>query len=452
MINSKKIAIFGFGKEGISAANYLEGGHISIIEDKEETSFEKSEIKKFKQKGIHFFFGKIYPKNDNFDLLIRSPGFHPKHPKITHFLKQGAKLTTPTNIFFEHCVGKIIGVTGTKGKGTTASLIYEILKTAQKDVYLAGNIGTPMLDILPKINKNSIIILELSSFQLTDLNASPHIAIVLMITSEHLDWHSSQEEYQKSKESIVKYQKKGDFAVINQDFEISKKMQNLTPATTIFFSTAQKVDGIYVDNKAINSNLNGQEIIAKISNIRLPGKHNLQNVCATIATTKILEIESEIIRKSLLSFKGLKHRLQFVKEISGTKFINDSYSTIPETTIAAVESFGEPKILILGGSSKKSDFTTLAQKISQDKSIKALILIGKEATRIKEALNKQGNLQINIAEGLIGMKDIVQKAQILSSPGDIVILSPACASFDMFKNYQDRGEQFINIVQNLSNS
>lgn len=450
MDNRKNICIFGFGKEGISAANYFgDNAHISIIDDKSQDEIPKENFKKLKTKDARFYYGENYPKEQKFDLLVRSPGFRPDHPKITHFTNQGFLLTSPTNIFFENCPGTVIGVTGTKGKGTTSTLIYEFLKTQNANIFLAGNIGDPMLEILPKIKKNSLVVLELSSFQLIDLKTSPHLAVVLMVTSEHLNWHISQNEYVKSKESIVSYQAQKDFAIINYDFEQSKLYAQKTKAKVRYFSTKVSANGVYTKEGYIYSQIGKLEKVCQTKQILLPGEHNLQNVCAAVAVAKILKIKNSNIVKVLTTFRGLTHRLQLVNEINGVKYYNDSYSTVPETSIAAINALNDPKILILGGSSKKSDFKKLAEQIIQSKSIKALILIGEERAIIKKAINTKGKFYGRIIEGLKTMKQIVKTAAEIASYGDIVLLSPACASFDMFKNYEDRGQQFTSEVNKL---
>ena len=450
MDNRKNIAIFGFGKEGISAANYFGSmANLSIIDDKSQDEIPKENFKKLKTKNARFYFGKIFPKDEKFDMLVRSPGFRPDHPKITRFTSQGFQLTSPTNIFFENCPGTIIGVTGTKGKGTTSALIYEFLKTQNANAFLAGNIGDPMLEILPKIKTNNLVVLELSSFQLMDLKTSPHVAVVLMITSEHLNWHKDQNEYVKSKESIVSYQTQKDFAIINHDFEQSKLYAQKTKGKVYYFSTQNKAGGVYTKDGIIYSQIGKLEKLCQTKQILLPGQHNLQNVCASVAVAKILKIQNSNIVKVLTVFRGLTHRLELISEIAGVKYYNDSYSTIPETSIAAISAFKEPKILILGGSSKNSNFKQLAETIVMSKSIKALILIGKEAGTIKRAVITHGRFHNQIIENLKSMEQIVKTAQKIARRRDIVLLSPACASFDMFKNYEDRGQQFISEVNKL---
>jgi UDP-N-acetylmuramoylalanine--D-glutamate ligase len=450
MISSKRIAILGFGKEGLSSANYLgQKNKITIFDQKSQDQIDKEFFKNLKIKDVNFYFGGTFPADPKFDCVLRSPGVKTDNPQVKKLVANGASLTSATKIFFNQCPAKIIGVTGTKGKGTTATLIFEMLKTQNAQVFLAGNIGTPVLDILPKLTLKSLVVLELSSFQLFDLKKSPHIAVILMITSEHLDWHKNQSEYQKAKQSIVAFQTKNDFAVINHDYEISRSFAQKTKAKVYFVSTREKVNGLYLKGTKIISKIDGRQIIYQTSRILLPGRHNLENVLASVATAKILGIANQNIIKTLSTFKGLPYRLELVREVSGIKFYNDSFSTIPETSIAAIEAFASSKVLILGGSSKRSDFSKLGRKIHQDQSIKAIILIGQEAARIKKAISKAGGTSAEILQGLKNMEEIVNRAYQLADLGDIVLLSPACASFDIFKNYQDRGEQFSHQVLEL---
>ena len=450
MIRGKKIVIFGFGKEGLASANFLgKNNQITVIDEKSQSEIDRDFFKKLKIENVDFYFKGHLPKDLHFDYIIRSPAVRLDNAIIKLLTKNGAILTSATKIFFDECPAKIIAVTGTKGKGTTATLIYEMLKNQIDNVFLAGNIGTPALEILPKVNKQSIVILELSSFQLIDLKKSPHIAVVLMITSEHLDWHQDTTEYRRAKESIVSFQNESDFVIINQDFKASKNFAQKTKARIYYFSTKEKTNGTYLSHDLIISEVDRHQKICNLSQILLPGRHNLQNVLAAIACAKIQKIKTENIVKVLSRFKGLIHRLQLVREIDGVKFYNDSFSTIPETTIAAIEAFDTPKILVLGGSSKNSDFSLLGQKINQDKSIHAIILIGKEATRIKEAIAKSGGTGAKIIEGVKNMHQIASQAYKEAKAQDVVILSPACASFDMFKNYQDRGMQFSREVKSL---
>jgi len=450
MISGKKIAIVGFGIEGISCANYLgTKNQIFVIDQKSKDQIDDYLWKKLKVRDIKFFWENRAPEALDVDLIVRSPGVKPDSAVVKKLLGKKTKVTTPTNIFFDKCPCPIIAVTGTKGKGTTATLIYKILKEKFKDVFLAGNIGMPALDILPKLKKDSFAVLELSSFQLLDLKKSPHLAVILMVTSEHLDWHNNQDEYIDAKKPIVSYQTKNDFAVVNADFTNSKEIVRNSKSKIYYFSTKERTNGVYLKSRKIVSTIEKLEEICDVSKIRLVGKHNIENVLAAVAVSKIYSAKNDDIVKVLTAFKGLEHRLELVAVKNQIQFYNDSFSTTPETTIAAIESFANKKVLILGGSSKNSDFSVLAEKIASDHSIKAILLIGQEAQRIKNSITRHGDFAGKIINGGENMKEIVKCAFSVAESGDIVVLSPACASFDMFKNYKDRGEQFIKEVRSL---
>lgn len=451
-ITKKKILILGLGKEGVSAANYLgPKNQITIFDRKPKDQIDQTFFKALKINDIQFYVGKEPPPDLNFDYLVRSPGVRPDTSLINRQVKNGTILTSPTKIFFQECPAKIIGVTGTKGKGTTATLIYQMLGKKYPKVFLAGNIGTPMLDILPKLDDKSLVVLELSSFQLMDLGASPHVAVVLMITSEHLDWHKNQAEYLTAKESIVAFQKPTDIAIVNDDFPASRGLAQKTKAHVFYFSSQNKTAAGCINGRKLVINLNGEpQEICTTDDVLLPGRHNLQNALAAATAASVLQISPKNIAQVLETFPGLPHRFQYLGAKHGVKYYNDSYSTTPETAIAAIRAIDNPKIVILGGSSKKSDFKGLVVEIKRNKTIKGLILIGEEADSIKRAIDKAGGSQANIVERLKNMTEIVTAAQRLATPSDAVILSPACASFDMFKNYQDRGEQFAKAYEELS--
>ena len=450
MITGKKIAIVGFGIEGVSCANYLGvRNRIFIIDQKSKEQIDDDLWKKLKIKNIKFFWGSRMPKGLDVDFIVRSPGVGPEAAVVKKLLGKKTQITTLTNIFFDECPCPVIAVTGTKGKGTTATLIYKILKEKFKGVFLAGNIGTPALDILSKLKKDSLAVLELSSFQLLDLKKSPHLAVILMVTTEHLDWHKDQDEYISAKKPIVLFQSKNDFAVVNADFANSTKIARNIKSKIYYFSTKKRTNGVYLEGRRIVSGIESPEEICDISKIRLVGKHNIENVLAAVAVSKIYSVQNDDIVKVLTTFKGLEHRLELVGEKNQIQFYNDSFSTTPETTIAAIESFDNKKILILGGSSKKSDFSALSEKITKDSSIKALVLIGQEAERIENSINDNGYFKGPVLKGAKNMEEIVKAAQKLAKPGYIVLLSPACASFDMFKNYKDRGEKFKTEVRKL---
>lgn len=458
----KKIAVIGIGIEGVSSAEYLvgKGAKVSVLDKKEEEKIDKESLRKVKRLKAKLILGEKYLKDlDTYDIILRSPGVKMDIAEIKEVLRSGAKITSQTKIFFDLCPGKIIGVTGTKGKGTTSSLIYEMLKIQEIDAYLGGNIGLPPFEFLDKLNEQSVVVLELSSFQLQDLKKSPNIAVMLMVTSEHLDYHKDVFEYVDAKRNILKFQKPEDFAILNKDYIPTRESDIHTDASIFEVSRLEEVkEGCYVnDGKIIirvkeDSSLFGLNATYKTINIVstkdifLPGQHNLENVCAAVMAAYLCGVSKANISTVLKSFKGLEHRLELVGEVKGVRYYDDSFSTTPETAIAAIKAFDNPEILILGGSTKKSDFKELGETINKATNIKAIIGIGEEWLRIKFLVPEP---KFQVIEDCKNMKEIVKSASKIAEEGDVVLLTPACASFDMFKNYKQRGELFKEEVMKL---
>jgi UDP-N-acetylmuramoylalanine--D-glutamate ligase len=450
----KKVAILGFGVEGLTSAQFLQkkGAEVWILDRKQKENLDHEMITQAEQLRAQFILGKNYLENlSHYDVIVRSPGVKRLLPELLDAEKKGIIITSQTKIFFDECPCPIIGVTGTKGKGTTSSLIYEMLKEAGKDAYLGGNIGVAPLTFLDKLESSSTVVLELSSFQLQDMTKSPHIGVLLMITSEHLDHHATQEEYVDAKRNILRFQTAHDFAIINRDYPASNESDIYTDGKVFYISRERETDNAcfaFQGSVVVRRNGSNDEII-KTSEIALPGKHNLENVCAAVMATRLADVSTKHIIQVLKNFTGLPHRLELVKEIGGVRYYDDSFSTTPETAIAAIEAFDGPKILILGGSSKGSNFTHLGKVIRESDSIKAIIGIGEEWEEIKISI---GNLtsQVLLIEGAESMRQIVQAASKIAKSGDVVLLSPACASFDMFKDYKERGEQFKKEVLGLA--
>ena len=424
---NKKIAVIGEGIEGISSAKYLKskGAKVTILDQKQ---------------------GSNYLDNlEDYDLVVRSPGI--KIEMLEKYVSRD-KITSQTKTFFDICPCPIIGVTGTKGKGTTSTLIYEMLKKDRKDAYLGGNIGNTPFDFFEHLKSSSVVVLELSSFQLLDLHKSPHIAVILMITSEHLDYHPNVLEYISAKRNIIKFQKATDFAIINRDYPASNESDVDALGKVFYVSREREVDnGCFARDGKIVIRTKDREIpVFETKDLLLRGKHNYENVCAAVMAAYLAGVSIKNIQEVLADFAGLPHRLELVGVVNGAEYFNDSFSTTPETAIAAIEAFKEPEILILGGSSKNSNFQELGEVISKKGNIKAIIGIGVEWVRIKPFIKSKN---IILIEGAKDMHTIVLEASKIAVSGDVVLLSPACASFDMFKNYKDRGEQFKEEVSRL---
>ncbi len=432
-----KIAILGYGDQGRSAYDYWKKPENEITVCDENTEVELPTYVKHK-------LGKDYLGNlDQFDLLVRSPSVSPEEIVESNSADILKKVTSVTNEFFKVCpTKKIIGVTGTKGKGTTSTLIAGMLEASGKRVHLGGNIGTPPLDLLKNnIGENDWVVLELANFQIIDLRYSPHIAVCLMIAPEHLDWHPREEHYYDSKKPLFKYQKAADSAIYFAKNKLSKEIAGVGNGQKIPY---WQKPGAFIENN--NLTIAG-EVICSTDDFKLPGKHNWQNICA--ATTAFWQIEknTKAAGEVASSFSGLPYRLEMVRETGGVKYYNDSFGTTPETAQVAIKAFSAPKILILGGSDKGSDYTELGKTVAQN-NVKKVLLIGRMAGKIKRALNQAG--YTDYIEGGKSIDEIVKNAQKVAEPGDVVLFSTACASFDMFKNYKDRGDKFNRAVIELS--
>ncbi|CAN5410332.1 UDP-N-acetylmuramoyl-L-alanine--D-glutamate ligase [soil metagenome] len=429
-----KIAIVGFDTEGRSSLEYFSqlGHDITICDQNPELQVPK---------GVDSVLGEKYLDDlDRFDLIVRTAGLHPQkilenNPNVS------TKLTTQVNTFFHACPTKnIIGVTGTKGKGTTSTLITKMLETSGKDVYLGGNIGVPPLSFIDKLNEDSWVVLELSSFQLIDLQYAPHIGVCLMVVPEHLNWHENMEEYVAAKSRMFSLQTDKDIAIHFADNQLS---------TTIASSGSGRLLPYYADPGAHVADgvitIDSQDI-CKTSELKLLGAHNWQNVCAAITAVWQITQDVNAMHEVLTSFSGLEHRLEFVRELNNIKYYDDSFGTTPETAAVAIQSFAEPKVVILGGSDKGAEFDVLAQTV-KDNNVRQAVVIGDTGPKIIAALQKAG--YNNISLGGKTMASMLETCNAHAQPGDVVLLSTGCASFGLFKDYKDRGNQFKQVVQEL---
>lgn len=453
-MGNMKIIIAGYGVEGISSLIYFQ----QKFPDAEFVVADESPANKLPAipDGVKLISGKnVFSEQlDGADLMVRTASLPPRN------IKTSGKIWSATNEFFQECPAPIIGVTGTKGKGTTCSLIVSILQQAGRTVYLVGNIGVPALDVLPKIKKTDIVVYELSSFQLWDLEKSPHIAVVLMIEPDHLNIHTDFADYLNAKKNIRCHQHLGDVCLYHPTNKYSREVAaaplDRPPDTgdnhgdTLDFAQRYAIpddDQVYVrDGYFCVQNRR----ICSTSHLRLPGAHNLENACAAMsAVTELpITVANEQFAAGLESFTGLPHRLKFVAEKNGVKYYDDSISTTPGSAIAALKAFTEPKILILGGSDKGADYAELAQEIARQQ-MRAVIVNGANASEIIEILHKNEVSCRVVHLEMAVMPTVVETAENQAQSGDVVILSPAAASFDMFKSYNDRGEQFVAAVEKL---
>ncbi len=395
--------------------------------------------------------GKNYlSKLHNFDLILRSPSCLPTTPELEEEADQGAIVTTEIELLMKMCPCQMIGVTGSDGKTTTTTLISEILKKAGYTCYVGGNIGTPLFTKLNEILPEDKVVLELSSFQLMGMEVSPDIAVITNITPNHLNVHKDLEEYIEAKKNIFKYQNQDGILILNYDNEITKNCAPEAKGKVIFFSSKQKLDnGYMVDGdiiKECDDKLRKHMVNTKDVTIR--GMHNYENICACLAATRTL-VDEETAIDVIKKFPGVEHRIEFVKEINGVKWYNDSASSTPTRTISGLNAFHEEIVLIAGGADKNLDYTPIAKPILSK--VKTLILMGQTAGKIFEAVKEEQerqNKEINLY-----MANSLSQAVILAkryaTPNQVVLFSPASTSFDMFKNMYDRGRQFKEIVNKM---
>ena len=429
------VAIVGYATEGEASAKYWQakGNDVTICDQNESLSIPDE----FKSKlGDGYLEGL-----DQFDVIVRTAGMHPKlildkNPDV------GPKITTGIEEFLKVCPStNTIGVTGTKGKGTTTTLISKMLSAAGKTVHTGGNIGLPPLELLDDIQPEDWVVLELSSFQLEDFKGpSPHIAVCLMVVPEHLNWHIDLQEYMAAKSRLFATQKPEDIAIYYGDNEKSRLISSTSKGRKIPY---MHTPGAVVVND--NIEIDDQQICS-VNEIKLPGKHNWQNVCAAVTAVWQITQDHEAIKSVITSFGGLEHRIEFVRQLDGVKYYDDSFATTPETAIAAIQAFDNPKVLILGGSDKGIPLDPIADEVIKN-NVHQVITIGEMGTVIEKQLRERGFN--NITGGPANMTEIVNIAKSHAQPGDVVLLSTGCASFDMFNDYKDRGDQFKAAVENL---
>ncbi len=427
-----KIAIAGYGVEG--EANYR---YWNTPENQVVIVDESQPARDIPVDASIIVGDDAFTKLNGYDMVVRTAGL------ALRKIATDGKVWSATNEFFAKCPAPIIGVTGSKGKGTTCGLIASILQSAGKTVHLVGNIGMPALDILATIQPDDIVVYELSSFQLWDLEQSPHVAVVLMIEPDHLDVHTNMHEYVAAKSHIAQHQSVGDTIVFNVTNQYAQQISELSAAKKRGYQTA---DFAHVSDGYF---WYGEQKLCSVDTLQLAGAHNQDNACAAINAVWEYTQEGQVIAEGLAAFTGLPHRLKFVRELRDVRYYDDSIATTPGSAIAAIRAFDQPKVVIIGGSNKGADYSSLVDEIMASGTMRAVIAIGEQGPVIAELLKERGagkavNVQVSHS-----MQEITTTASACAQPGDVVILSPACASFDMFKSYADRGDQFIAAVNGL---
>ena len=452
-LKNRKVAIIGLGVSNIPLLDYMHnvGAKVTVFDNRIIEDIPKDTMKKITDYAMEFSLGpNNLSKLEGFDIIFRSPSCLPTVPELQKEVERGAILTSEIEMLMKLCPGKVIGVTGSDGKTTTTTLIYEILKANGYNCYLGGNIGTPLFTKLSEMTPDDIIVLELSSFQLMGMEISPSISVITNISPNHLNVHSSYEEYIDAKKNIFKYQDKDGIIVLNYDNAITKAAAKEANGKVVFFSSKTKLeDGIILDGDIIKECKDKlRRHILSTNTVALRGVHNYENICAAIAaTSSLVKVEDAV--KAVQEFKGVQHRLEFIRELDGVKWYNDSIGTSPTRTIAGLHSFDERIVLIAGGYDKHLDYTPIAKPILEK--VDSLILIGDTAPKIfdavKEEAEKQGkDIKIYMCDEF---KNTVLVAKKVAKPGQIALFSPASASFDLFRNFEERGNKFKELVNNI---
>lgn len=437
-----KVAIVGYEREGRVAFEYWSrGGHDTTICDQDPD--------KNVPQDVPTQLGPDYLKDlGRFDLVVRTAGLYPG--KIVQANPQAPgiadKITTSVDEFLRVSPTRnIVGITGTKGKGTTSVLTAKMLEAAGYRVHLGGNIGIPPLQLLDAgIGPDDWVVLELSSFQLTDLKRSPRIAVCVMMAEEHLNWHRDLDEYITAKQQLFRWQKPDDVAIYYGPDELSERIASGGPGQLIPYMQAPGAEVLNDERIVI-----GDEPICKTSEIKLLGKHNWQNICAALTAVWQVTHDARALRQAIIGTTALEHRLEPVREVGGVQYYNDSFASAPGSTVAALDAVPGPKVLIVGGLDKGLDLTELADGVSAHKrALRKVLIIGEIAPRISRTLKAYGFGNYEILTG-VTMPDIVKHAAHAAQVGDSVLLSPGSSSFDMFKDFVDRGEQFKEAVNEL---
>lgn len=452
-MKDKKIDVIGLGVSNTELVfRLVEAGAVVTVRDKRtEDQIRSSTVERIKERGVNLKLGENYLENLDGEIIFRTPGMHFNTKELVEARERGKIVTSELELFIELCPCKTIGITGSDGKTTTSTLIAEMLRKSGKKVHLGGNIGKPLLPILDKVGPDDICVVELSSFQLISMRCSPDIAVITNISPNHLDVHKDLNEYIDAKLNILRHQNAFSKTVLSFDNKKTYEFAPMVRGRLSLFSRKEEVRfGAWMDkNGDIYHSTDGRAVkLFNRKDVLLPGLHNIENLCAAISAVWSLASPNAIAEVAK-TFTGVPHRIEFIKSVDGVKYYNDSIATTPTRTIAGISSFDEKLIVLLGGYDKLIPFTGLGGPICDR--AKEIILMGPTAPKIEAVVKEAPNydpakLTITHAENL---PDAVNKARSSAKKGDVVILSPACASFDSYQNFEERGEHFRELVNNL---
>ena len=452
----KRVTIIGLGREGTALARYLagRGAKVTVTDTKDPNQLQNA-LDELSELPIRYLLGGHPQEALDADVIFVSPGVPREIPLLREAQERGIDLSSETKLFFSLCPAPIIGITGSSGKTTTTALVGEIMKAHRRRTFVGGNIGAPLIELVDQVKQQDCVVMELSSFQLAGMDQSPHIAALLNLSPNHLDRHESMDDYVAAKTNIVRFQGPDDHAILNADDPLTRKMARLCQGQVALFSHERQVDtGAFLDREDIVIGSKGEtRTVCSVSELKLVGPHNVDNVLAACAISAAAGADTRAMRTAVMSFRGVEHRLEFVAQIGGARYYDDSIATSPQRTIAALNSFADPIILLAGGREKHLPLGELATLIVAK--VKAVVLFGEAAPLLGQALldargaERTSRLPIYHSTD---MRESVLTAQQLAAEGDIVLLSPACASFDMYRDFAERGAHFQSLVHELKDS
>ena len=450
-LSGRPVTVIGMGISNVPLIKMLLRAGVKVtVRDKANREKVADLAQELESLGATLVLGPDYLKDLGGELIFRTPGLSPNTPELAQAVENGAALSSEMEVFFQTCPSHLVAVTGSDGKTTTTTIISEFLKEAGKTVYVGGNIGKPLLPDVADMDPEDYAVLELSSFQLMTMEQSPNIAVITNLAPNHLDYHHTMEEYTNAKKNIFLHQGEGDRLILNYDNEVTRSMAAEAVCPVTWFSRKERLEeGVYLRDNAIwLTNEMGSREVLPLSDIQLPGVHNIENYMAAIAAVDGL-VPDKCVRAVARRFHGVEHRIELVRELHGVKYYNDSIASSPSRTMAGLRSFSQKVILIAGGYDKGVPFTQLGVEIVGH--VKALFLTGNTAGAIRQAVEQapgyaESGMILAETEDLAAA---VAAARQAAKPGDVVVLSPACAAFDHFKNFMERGQVFKKLVQEL---
>lgn len=448
-MKNKKVLVFGSGISGIGAGKLLEqvGASVVLYDGKETLDKEVLKAQLGDDTKAEIILGELSEEvMETLDLVVMSPGVPTNLPVVLKMRDMGIPIWGEVELAYTYGKGDVLAITGTNGKTTTTALLGEIMKNYKESVFVVGNIGNPYTAAALEMREDSVAVAEMSSFQLETIHEfRPKVSAILNITPDHLNRHHTMEAYIKAKEDIAKNQTKEDTCVLNYEDEVTRKIGENVKANVLYFSSQRKLDrGIYLDDGNIILRQDEEILVCNVNELKLLGTHNYENVMAAVAMAAAYGTPMEVIRRTIKEFAGVEHRIEFVREKDGVAYYNDSKGTNPDAAIKGIQAMNRPTVLIGGGYDKDSEYEEWIQAF--DGKVKLLVLVGATKEKIAEAAERVGFVSYVMADSF---EEAVEKCIEAAEPGDAVLLSPACASWGMFKNYEERGDKFKELVNCL---